>query len=208
MINLLRLWLPLITLLLGGCTSTYQLPKESLTVTAPGLSQQEFLSAFSAWQLTGKMSFKGHPEDFSGTLIWQQQHNKLDIRLNTYLGISVFSIKSLSSNKVVLEADGKSFTSNNPEQLLTDMAGISLPLNNFKFWVKGQVDEESVISLEKDEQGLLKQVTFLDSNGQYWTLDYQRWQTWGHWQLPQRLTLKGKGVTVKILIKEWLELTR
>ena len=71
--------------LISGCALFNRPTKTPTNQTLPASHNQ----TLQHWQLKGKLIFKSPAEKFSANLLWQQQGKLSDIRLNTFLGISI-----------------------------------------------------------------------------------------------------------------------
>ena len=93
---------------------------------------------------------------------------------------------------------GKSYSAEDPEDLMQELFGYSLPVNGLQFWMRGIPDPEQVYaSLELDEQGRLKQL-----NQAGWLIDYNRYHD-GKPAMPAFIKISNKTLNAKIVIDHW-----
>ena len=185
--------------LIQGCTS----------ITAKGnLMAAANVSQLTQWQASGKLAFITPTDKQSVNFIWSQNNDDYKVNFNTFLGINVLSIKR-DRNGIVISADGKDYQSDNPQQLVFELTGWWLPMDNLSRWLKADItDNEGDISVNNigniqsftphcDQTNCANQVI----------IHYDQFQSAAHLILPHRLTIKTQGITpqtLKIKVQRWL----
>lgn len=186
---------------LGGCTSM-RTPPVSQQIYADEHQRQTQLAQLNHWQASGKLIFKSPQKKFSASLNWFQQAQKSDIRLTTFLGISIMKMVN-DGHRSTLHTDGKTFASDSPEQLLYETTGITLPVNELPDWMKGASGEYRHHTTEFDQMHRITQIKLLDAANQPWQIDYLDYQPVAEHQLPKKIRLSGGDIVATIKISQW-----
>ena len=206
-----NLFLLIAVITVPGCQ---QIPRDKETANFHSReARQQTLEKLQHWRVKGKLLFKSPEKKQSVSLNWTQDHSRADLRLTTFMGISVLKMIS-DQHSATLEADGKTVTSNNPQRLLARTTGIALPVNELRYWMKGatsQNNQDQQVQL-LDEYNRVSQIRLLDGNFQPWQIDYQQYMTiplskqinqQQSVQLPQKIRLSGNDMQITITIKDW-----
>lgn len=187
------LFLFIFFLFLGGCVSKID------TNTTLYNDWKQRLTAKKTWQVKGKLAFISPDERQSANLNWQQTTNTNNLILTTFIGTRILSLKQ-TINGAELEFDGDAYFDANAAELLKRLTGFTLPVDNADNWLKGTIDDESLVV---DELGRAKQVLWFDKAGKKWQITYGTYiQKAGYW-LPTKLTLKHQQIKIKIQLYDW-----
>lgn len=171
-------------LLLTACTSTG---------IRPGVDDQRH------WQLSGKLGLRGPQLAESAYLNWRQCGEVYDMRISGPLGQTVARIDG-NGAQLTVRLDGQApVTTAEPEQLLQNQLGWSVPLRALRYWVRAEQAPGSQAELE----GPAGQPTGLQQLG--WQVRYLAWHQTGAVALPAKLTLRNdSGLQATLLINDWL----
>ncbi len=193
--HLIRLYLILLTffLFLSGCA--HRIDQQ----TALYANWKDQLSQQSNWQVEGKMAFISSQERQSANLNWQQKEELNQLILTTFIGTRVLALKQ-SAEGAELEYDDQVFYDQNASALLHRLTGFTIPLENAEHWLKGTATDES---LQVDELGRAKSITWQDTDGSQWDISYGDYQQHAGFWLPKKLTLKHRDIKIKIQLYEW-----
>lgn len=187
--------------LLTGC-AIFQ-PKST---TTPINQTQAAVKKLKNWQLKGKLIFKSPEEKFSASLNWAQQQQNTDIRLTTFLGISILKLKQ-SEQQAKLEYDGNTYQADNAAQLLAKHTNLHWPIDQMQEWIKGvSTTPGQMIQYNQNQQ--ISQITLLDNHGNPWQLKYPQYMAVEHqgksYQLPKQVRLQNQQMTIIIKISRWI----
>jgi outer membrane lipoprotein LolB len=177
-------FLPLLFLLLAGCTSV-------------PLAVQRPLQADAPFVFNGRVSVKHGEQRDSAGVRWVHRTDDDEILLLAPLGQTVARIHR-NGQLVTLEASGKSYSAQDMESLMQQVLGWQLPLSGLQYWVTAlpAPDSESVIEHEANGQ-----VSLLRQQG--WAIAYSRYAATTADALPLKLNLKRDDMEVLLLIDEW-----
>lgn len=191
----------LVLLFLQGCQSV---PQDKLTRQnhQDEHQRQAQLALIKRWQVEGKLIFKSPEQKFSVSLNWTQHDSRSDIRLTTFMGMSMMKMVNDGFN-ATLHSEGKTYTSDSPEQLLYKTTGITLPIEELPQWMKGASGEYQQRTIEFDQFNRIKQIRLLDKSNNPWQIDYLAYQDVAEHQLPKKIRLQGSDITATIKISTW-----
>jgi outer membrane lipoprotein LolB len=181
---LARAGLLALALLLTACTGSG---------IRPGVDDQRH------WQLSGKLGLRGPQLAESAYLNWRQCGESYDMRISGPLGQTVARIDGNGALLTVRLEGQEPVTTANPEQLLQDRLGWSVPLRALRYWVRA----EQAPGPSAELVGPPGQPTELNQFG--WQVRYLGWHQTGALALPAKLTLRNdSGLQATLLINDWL----
>ncbi|KTC87909.1 lipoprotein insertase outer membrane protein LolB [Legionella drozanskii] len=155
-------------------------------------------SRISSWDISGAMAARSKNKGWSATVNWVQRGaSQYQIRLSGPLGSGTVLI-SRSGGVVTLRDGPKTASSSNAESLLKQQTGVSLPVSNLYYWVRGIPAPGSVQGEKRDAAGRLVQLR----QGGY-TIQYPQYSSAGGTSLPTTVRLQGNGIFIKMIIKSW-----
>ncbi len=151
------------------------------------------------WKLEGRIAVKVGNEGWNANLFWE--HEDQQDRLRIYGPFSQGAVSIIVQNDLVYINEGNGITSSSPDAdaLLKAKLGFTVPLRSLRFWVLGLPAPETGYHAELDATGGLK-----GFEQQAWTLDFERFQTVGSDVLPQKMTIEGNSVRLKLVVDEWV----
>ncbi|WP_338049492.1 lipoprotein insertase outer membrane protein LolB [Parashewanella hymeniacidonis] len=191
-LNIRNFVLAFTVMLLGACTS---LPQTTLLPTQVSSVQQA-----KAWELKGKLLVKTPQDKFSTHLFWLHEPNRDQLTLTTMLGTTVLSLDA-RPDSVTLTADGKTHTGNDAQRLLQRLTGWSIPVNQFPYWITGQIHQQQLIT-NLDSYGNPRSV-LISLDGTHWSLTYKSWQQQSGANVPRLLQVKQPELDLKVQINKW-----
>jgi outer membrane lipoprotein LolB len=185
-------WICLAVIFLTGCTIKSKVP------LTPSQKQQVALSELSQWTLNGRMAFKSDLERVSAYMNWQQNEQQYLLKLNTFVGTSIFTIQG-SEQSATLRKGEESYFHPNPDEIIRDITGWDIPLLQLQYWVKGHVRDAEVIA-QFDEQGFLSSLVHKKTQ---WQVEYDDYQNVGTITLPHTIEVSKDDKLIKIRVKKW-----
>lgn len=159
------------------------------------------LAPITSWRLNGRLGVQLENDGFSAAVVWVQNDDHFDIRLFDPIGRQVAWLQGNGKAVGLKTAEGQSFSGENPEQLLQQHLGWSIPVKSLTWWVKGLPDPNTVAwRQEFDEKGRL---IALQQGG--WSMRVARYQGDDILALPEitRMEQPKNSVKLKLLIKSW-----
>jgi outer membrane lipoprotein LolB len=155
-------------------------------------------SKITSWEISGALAARSKGKGWSASLNWVQRGaGSYQMRLSGPLGSGTILINK-SGGMVTFQDGPKKASSSNAESLLKKQTGVSLPVPNLYYWVRGIAAPGSVQGKKYDEAGRLQ---VLRQSG--YTIEYQQYTSVGKAVLPTSIRLQGNGVFMKLIIKQW-----
>ena len=192
------------TLLLTGCATTPQATTEP-TVTTPKPpsaatweKRKVALSQIQNWQVNGKIAVQTPNDSSSANVDWTQRQSNYVISLYGPLGAQGFKLTGQNGLVTLQTNDGKQFTAKSPEQLLAERWRFHLPVSNLKYWIRGLPVPGMSARTAFDSQNRLTSLT-----QQGWRIEYASYTKAGTYDLPQRMTITGDNLRIKVAISTW-----
>lgn len=186
-------------MILAACSNTPSRPTQASGQhhsEPPYQYRAEQLANQDQWRLRGKLGFRSPARSGSGFIDWQQENDKLRIKLSGPLGQGTTIIEGDGAD-ITLEAPGENGPLN-PVQLLQREYGWQLPTWQLRFWVRGLPAPASPHEATWDAQTKLLQTLKQDE----WQLEYSRYSK-HRTPLPEKLILIRDSVKLTLIIKRW-----
>lgn len=177
----------LLLLLLAGCAT-------GVTTASP---PQSSAAELDNWAFTGRLGITDGQQSWQSSISWEQQGEAYRIDLVGALGQGQISIRG-DLDGVTLRQGEQLLQADDPDQLLTEATGLSLPISSLRYWLLGLATPTSAVTPITDAEGRLRQ---LQQAG--WLIHYPNYIQVGDFSLPQRLRAVYEPVTVQLLIRQW-----
>lgn len=185
--------------LLISCTGPAVRPNTSKDAISLNTQHLNSLKSIASFEVKGRIGIQTNPKGFSGSLIWQHSANGDDIALFSPLGSQLASIKRSSTNIILIDGNGNSYSAVDAETLTQNVLGWQLPLTGLTDWVLGSPSAAPIKHSVWNAQG---QLTHLEQDG--WNIEYDNYQQQGAYILPGKIYLKSEQLNLKLLIEKWL----
>lgn len=155
-------------------------------------------SKITSWEISGAIAARNKNKGWNASLNWLQRgSNQYQIRLSGPLGGGTMII-SKQGGKITLRDGAKTVSSSNASALLKQQTGVSLPVGNLYYWVRGVPAPGSVQGEKREQNG---RISVLKQDG--YTIQYLQYSMAGQTLLPSIIKLQGNGVFIKLVIKNW-----
>ncbi|MGH1485338.1 MAG: lipoprotein insertase outer membrane protein LolB [Cellvibrionaceae bacterium] len=180
-----------VLLLLASCS------RNPIVDTPPLVTSLETLP--QTWLIKAKLGIRTAEDSGSVTLDWQQTDTNYVIKVQGPLGQGNATISGNESHIVIEQPGKQTLYSNNANSLIRDTFGWSLPIHDFKFWVRGIANPDNPIqSADYNPTGVLNSL-----QQSKWTLQYSRYKPVSQWLLPGRIKAKQDNSQLTLIIREW-----
>ncbi len=193
------LFLLLLIPLFSACTPPMQVP-DDVSLQAWKL-RQSALMELKDWSLQGRVGLYTEQEAWPGDIHWQQTGTAYDMRIIAPLGSGNLRVYSVEGG-VMLEnsSEPQPYFSADPEAMIQKQYGWKLPIRNLRYWMTGLPSPLSSLSgkLDLDKLGRLQS---LQQSG--WQISFQRYKNIAGFDLPTKVLLEHKDLSVKIVIRKW-----
>lgn len=192
--------IPLLCLivLVTACAPPRPAPQPPENKPMPIKERQAKTKVVSSWELNGAMAVKSPKKSFTATVNWLQRGSgQYQIRMFGPLGSGALLIKK-QGHSVTLQDGPKKFRSNNADKLFYQQTGVPLPVSALFYWVRGLAAPGAVQSMKRDTYNHL---TSLKQAG--YSIKYLKFTSVNGTDLPSKILLNGKGLSVKFIINRW-----
>lgn len=192
---------------LSGC-ATRPSNDPSLTIQQTAKERTAQLTQINQYHLRGKIAFieqlkNQQSKRESATIIWRTNEiNQIqELNLTSYLGINVLHLES-EKNQHLIKVNGKEYRTNNLDQLVHSLTGLTLPTKALSFWLKGlPFQSTDKVSISPKTQLPVSLISFFDDI--QWQVHYDNYQVFDGIQMATKFTIKKNGLLIKVAIKKW-----
>ena len=182
--------------LLAGCAGGQFRSTAATPGPAPHSSRIE---ALEYWRADGRVAIQRGDEGWSAGMRWQKQKSDFQLRLIAPLGRGTYQLAGNQDQVELITPDGQRYYSSDPQTLMAEHLGWSIPLGGAEFWLRGLVAPDPTPAyVRRDETGLLQD---LDQAG--WRVSVLRRMQVGGFELPAKLFLHYQDLKVRIVISSW-----
>ena len=138
--------------------------------------------------MKGRVGIKSTDKTLSFSLLWRQQSESFDIRLNGTLGVAIAHVWG-GAGGVTIDVPGEGrFQADSASALLLQHTGVSLPIESLVYWVRGIPDPAA--DFERDDSSLV----------QYgWLIEYLAFNG----EEPVRMRFSRADVKIMLVVKSW-----
>ena len=184
-------------LLLAGCAGGPVKPDlDQAAAQQAWKTRAAALSQVAQFDLSGRLASGA---GVSGTFTWQQHvDGSFDLHLSGPLGMGAMAISGTEKLMQVKTSKG-SYSSADPQGLIYQQTGWTLPIAGLRWWVLGLPSPRSTAHVELDGAG---RAMSIDQDG--WHLAYSEYQDVGGRVLPRRFDASSGEARVKLVADRWI----
>ncbi|MFA9499776.1 lipoprotein insertase outer membrane protein LolB [Mannheimia sp. E30BD] len=195
-------------IVLTGCNSVLNAPTEvqKPTVEIPHNDPQwqqhlAQLAKIQGYKATGQFGYISPEERFSSHFNWQY-NTPTNFGLELSSNLSSKSLKLVRNQRglTVSDSEGHSRSDRDVNALMEEIIGVSFPIDQFAYWVKGQPEKGSNYVVNEKRQ--LSQFSY-PLNGTVWKASYVEYHEDLVPNLPKLIVLENGTQTLKIRIDRW-----
>ena len=169
-----------LSLITSACVTTQ-------STKAPSLQQK-------TWRETGMMAYRDKQQNFVASYVWQNTPKESHIHLLGPLGVWRAELTMQLHHVELALSDGRRFTSTQPEKLMQQYLGWSIPVKELHYWLWGMVDPNVPAKIKRNSAGELVQIQQKD-----WLVNITAYQNFNGYHLPSRLLVQRADVKVTIV---------
>jgi outer membrane lipoprotein LolB len=153
-----------------------------------------------SWRLEGRIGVKTPDEGWTANLFWEHDGHQDRLRISGPFSQGMLSIIVQDDLIHINEGNGVEQTSRDPDALLRERLGFTVPLRSLRYWVTG-VPSPGVEYVPQ---------TGTTSGGrrgftqQGWSLIYEAFSQVGDLTLPQKATIRGHDVRLRLIADDWV----
>lgn len=164
--------------LLSSCAK----PPKATPLTWSWSQRQSQLSALTAWQFRGHVIFKMPEHKISANVYWQQAPQSYQVMLFGPLGFSAVNLYGGMGQVSLKDSKGHVYTAENPEALMQQQLGWSLPISSLYYWVRGLPAPGPVTRVQYDA---FHRIEVLEQQG--WSIHFIAYQRTQLLELPKEI---------------------
>lgn len=195
-------------LTLAGCQSILDAPTEATkpTVEIPHDDPQwqqnlARLAQINAYSTKGQFGYISPDERFSSHFDWQYQTpTNFGLTMSSNLSSKSLKLQRNRYGMTVSDSEGNSRTEADVGALMEEMIGVSFPIDQFAYWVKGQPEPNSNYIVNEKRQ--LAQFDYA-VKGTVWKASFVEYHEDRTPNLPKLIVLENGAQTLKIRIDNW-----
>ncbi|NND91056.1 MAG: outer membrane lipoprotein LolB [Granulosicoccus sp.] len=202
----------LLSVLLGACQSLDDVdnPGEGALSTGGEARYAELvrqrdarLAGLDSFQVEGGLGIWTDQESMSARMTWQQVADHLDLTLTGPLSMGTLRMRHDHGLAVLTRGNRRVASGPSADKVL--QRGLSLdapvPIGQLGSWIRGLPGNAT--SLERDAQGKLTSLRFIDRQGTRWQANFRRYSPWDDVDLPTLITASGGPYSVRLVLKNW-----
>jgi len=156
------------------------------------------LNRIHHWQLEGAIAIKTPQKTLSAYLNWQQFSSHYQLTLFGPFGIGTVTMKGSKNQFSLQTPDRKIYRARNPETLIRQQLGWTLPVSNLYFWIRGLPAPHHNAQKRFDAYHHL---TALKQQG--WSIEYLKYTGIHGTDLPTKIILMNANIKLRIVISQW-----
>lgn len=193
--------LPLASVLLTAC-SLNQPTSPGKNPTSPEWRQhQQKVQQLSQYQTRGSFAYISDSKKLYARFFWEDSSSqRFRLLLTNPLGSTELELSAQPGSVQIADNQGKRYVGKDAEDMVQQLTGMAIPLNNLRQWIIGLPGDASDFSL--DDQYLLNKVTYRQGN-QSWNVSYQSYNRNVTPPLPQSLELTQGEQRIKLKMDNW-----
>ncbi|MCP4236087.1 MAG: outer membrane lipoprotein LolB [Aestuariibacter sp.] len=201
MLTLHKYNIPLLLLLLGGCTSMPSIPVSDQSHKDWAQYQLQ-AGRVQQWYIHARAVIFVADEVHNVGLKWRHNPDEFTITLEAPFGQGVFRLESMPGKALVKLRlpDGNLVYGEDAEAILDQTLGWSIPVSELEFWIKGLPSKSGAFTQVLNGDGRLRSLQQKD-----WSITYLDYFEFDHSAqgLPKKLYLKHDKLALKIVIDNW-----
>lgn len=193
---------------LAGCNSVLDAPTE---ITQPMVAiphndakwQQHLaqLTQIKAYSAKGQFGYISPEERFSSHFDWQYKTpTNFGLTMSSNLSSKSLKLQRNAYGMTISDSEGRSRTEADVAMLMEEIIGVSFPIDQFAYWVKGQPEQQSNYVVNEKRQ--LAQFDYA-VNGTLWKVRFVEYHEDRQPNLPKLIVLENGSQTLKIRIDHW-----
>ena len=191
--------------LLQGCMTAppAPAPDDSLTRAQPEgwQARQAELRTLNQWTLQGKVAVR-HEQGNDSAFIreWVQNGDQFLIEMSSaFMGMGSVRLEGSPTFLTITDSDGQQYLSDDPDALIRETLGWSLPVEALYIWVRGLPLQDSPADVFFDQQGRISQLRH-----QGWAIPSSNYATLaGVEAVPHRTPETRNDLGLRRVITRW-----
>lgn len=199
--RLLRL-IPLASLLLTACVTPTKPQGPGKSADTPQWREhQQSVEKITQYQTRGAFAYLSDRQKVYARFNWQQTAPDRYRLLSTNpLGSTELQLDQQGQTAQIVDNKGKRYVSNDAAKMISQLTGMSIPLDNLRQWMVGLPGDATDYQL--DDQYRLRELNY-SQDGKQWHVTYQGYDSKLNPQLPSNLELREGSQRIKLKMDSW-----
>ena len=157
------------------------------------------LAALDEWQAVGRISIQSGEQAWHASLVWEQRAADYRVRLLGPLGQGAVEIAGDAARVTLRTGRGETYTAADPETLMAETLGWSVPLRGLRYWLLGRDDPGAgEVRRDLDPEG---RPLALAQGG--WEVQYLSYLPESPVPLPGKVQLQRGDLQAKVIVSRW-----
>ena len=198
-----------VLLSLSGCKSVLDAPTQAQkpVIHIPHNDQQwqahlAKLSQIQHYKTDGQFGYISPEERFSSHFNWQYKSPaNFGLELSSNLSSKSLKLHRNAKGLTVSDSEGNSRSDRDIDALMQEIIGVSFPIDQLAYWLKGQPEKEGQYIVNEKRQ--LSQFSYRLNNVN-WTVNYVEYYEDRVPNLPKLIVIENGTQTLKIRIDNWV----
>jgi outer membrane lipoprotein LolB len=185
-------------LMIAACSLPVTQPDEQRARLLGWDQRQSYLDAVHAWMVDGRIAMQTEDDAWSASLKWRENASDYGLVLYGPLGRKELSVIGGPNHVTLTTNEGDAFTDSSASSLIFHQTGWHVPVENLRYWARALAAPGQVDGRRYDSLGRLSE---LSQSG--WVVYYQDYQIVGRLEMPRKIRLVHKQITVKMILRDW-----
>ena len=177
-----------------------------------------------SWKFKGVVGISMPGQAEQASVSWNKEPKQYQIKLSGPFGLGNVEIQHKAGVYELIDEKGHVYTNSDPEALLEQITGWTLPLSGADFWVLGLIKPERILDATTSTSNTLSgsirksnsnsglnyslnnygSLDKLQQNG--WDIDYRQYRVFNGVMLPVQIIFynKSKQLRIKLVIQNWV----
>lgn len=178
-------------------TSCAHVP-ESQPLNLSWPQRQPALMALTSWQFRGHVIFKMPKNKLSANIFWQQQSPQAyHVMLFGPLGFSAVELNGQADQVNLKDSHGRVYHSSNPESLMMEQLGWSLPVSSLYYWVRGLPAPGAITDVQYDA---FHRIALLKQQG--WEMHFISYTRVQWMELPTEIIFEKESFFMRLTVED------
>ncbi|MGP1944772.1 MAG: lipoprotein insertase outer membrane protein LolB [Arsenophonus sp. ET-KM2-MAG3] len=194
----------LFVIFLTACKFNQQLTtkKNNLISNQLWINHQQQLIKLKKFETRGSFVYIDVNNKIYTNFFWQQYAiSNYCLLFTNPLGRTELKLNITPHTIKIVDREGKKYVNNHPTQLIYQLTGMKIPIENLSYWLIGL--PINVTSFTLDKRGLLKTIEYR-KNGKNWHLNYFSYYQFSQPKLPSYIELTQDKQRIILKMHSWI----
>jgi len=193
-----RLVTIMLALIVTACATTTT-PVPAPSADTAWQARQRRLATLQRWTLQGRVAIETAQDSGTATLTWEQDGDRYIMRIMAPLSQGTFELRGDDRSVALRTPENETLTATDPQALMQQNLGWSLPVAGLKYWVRGiPAPGSPARQLRVDAAGRM-----LDLEQDGWRVSVLRYKLVGTEEVPDKLYMENSPLKMRVVIAEW-----